>query len=162
MFPKIFCIRNIHQLFKKEVVIHDPDYTRIPGDLQVLTDECKEYIAKNRLMKAPNYFKLWMSGEKDDEMISINEKLETLIEEMSNTKSVTLLNTLNNYPIISVSAHIRPFHTYWLNLAAGVIFPIGLFFYFRIWAFRVRLAKDMERIIKNNEQIQFIIQNINK
>jgi lipopolysaccharide export system permease protein len=29
-------------------------------------------------------------------------------------------------------------------------------------AFRVRLAKDMERIIKNNEQIQFIIQNINK
>ena len=24
------------------------------------------------------------------------------------------------------------------------------------------LAKDMERIIKNNEQIQFIIQNINK
>jgi len=43
---------------------------------------------------------MWMSGEKDDEMISINEKLETLIEEMSNTKSVTLLNTLNNYPII--------------------------------------------------------------
>ncbi len=61
-----------------------------------------------------------MSGEKDEEMISINEKLETLIEEMSNTKSVTLLNTLNNYPIISVSAHIRPFHTYWLNLAAGL------------------------------------------
>lgn len=147
-FKKIVGIRNIRHLFKKEVVIHDPDYTRIPGDLQVLTDECKEYIAKNRLMKAPNYFKLWMSGEKDDEMISINEKLETLIEEMSNTKSVTLLNTLNNYPIISVSAHIRPFHTYWLNLAAGVIFPIGLFFYFRIWAFRVRLAKDMERIIK--------------
>ncbi len=25
-------------------------------------------------MKAPNYFKLWMSGEKDDEMISINER----------------------------------------------------------------------------------------
>lgn len=82
-FKKIVGIRNIRHLFKKEVVIHDPDYTRIPGDLQVLTDECKEYIAKNRLMKAPNYFKLWMSGEKDDEMISINEKLETLIEEMS-------------------------------------------------------------------------------
>ena len=144
------------------VLLTEAQQQALQESLQVLTDECKEYIAKNRLMKAPNYFKLWMSGEKDDEMISINEKLETLIEEMSNTKSVTLLNTLNNYPIISVSAHIRPFHTYWLNLAAGVIFPIGLFFYFRIWAFRVRLAKDMERIIKNNEQIQFIIQNINK
>ena len=53
---------NILDVYKiQEVVIHDPDYTRIPGDLQVLTDECKEYIAKNRLMKAPNYFKLWMS-----------------------------------------------------------------------------------------------------
>ena len=119
-------------------------------------------MAKNRLTKAPNYFKLWMVGEKDDEVVAINEQLESLIEEMSNTKSVTLVNTLNNYPIIPVSAHIRPFHKYWMNLLAGVIFPIGLFFYFRIWAFRVRLSKDMERIIKNNEQIQFIIQNINK
>ena len=161
-FKKIVGIRSLRHLFKKEVVINDPDYERLPGDLERLTAECKAYIAKNRLTKAPNYFKLWMVGEKDDEVVVINEQLESLVEEMSNTKSVTLVNTLNNYPIISVSAHIRPFHKYWMNLAAGVIFPIGLFFYFRIWAFRVRLYKDMERIIKNNEQIQFIIQNINK
>ncbi len=161
-FKKIVGIRSMRHLFKKEVVINDPDYERLPGDLDRLTTECKAYMAKNRLTKAPNYFKLWMVGEKDDEVVAINEQLESLIEEMSNTKSVTLVNTLNNYPIIPVSAHIRPFHKYWMNLLAGVIFPIGLFFYFRIWAFRVRLSKDMERIIKNNEQIQFIIQNINK
>ena len=161
-FKKIVGIRSMRHLFKKEVVINDPDYERLPQDLDRLTAECKAYMAKNRLTKAPNYFKLWMVGEKDDEVVAINEQLESLIEEMSNTKSVTLVNTLNNYPIIPVSAHIRPFHKYWMNLLAGVIFPIGLFFYFRIWAFRVRLSKDMERIIKNNEQIQFIIQNINK
>ena len=103
-----------------------------------------------------------MASGDDNEVMAINEKLEALVEEMSNTKSATLIGALNNYPVISVSAHVRPFHIYWLNLVAGVIFPIGLFFYFRIWAFRVRLAKDMERIIKNNEQIQFIIQKINK
>ncbi len=161
-FKKIVGIRSMRHLFKKEVVINDPDYERLPGDLDRLTTECKAYMAKNRLTKAPNYFKLWMVGEKDDEVVAINEQLESLIEEMSNTKSVTLVNTLNNYPIIPVSAHIRPFHKYWMNLLAGVIFPIGLFFYFRIWAFRAQLSKDMERIIKNNEQIQFIIQNINK
>jgi hypothetical protein len=32
-----------------------------------------------------------------------------------------------------------------------------LFFYFRIWAFRIRLNKDMERIIHTNEEIQNII-----
>ena len=127
-FKKIVGIRSMRHLFKKEVVINDPDYERLPQDLDRLTAECKAYMAKNRLTKAPNYFKLWMVGEKDDEVVAINEQLESLIEEMSNTKSVTLVNTLNNYPIIPVSAHIRPFHKYWMNLLAGVIFPIGLFF----------------------------------
>lgn len=161
-FRRIVGIRSVRHLFKKEVIIDDPDYNRIPADLEALTADCRMYASKNRLTKAPNYFRLWMSAEKDDEMIAINGKLEVLVEEMSNTKSAALLNALNNYPIIPVSAHVRPFHIYWLNLAAGIIFPVGLFFYFRIWAFRVRLAKDMERIIKNNEQVQLIIQKINK
>lgn len=161
-FKKIVGIRSVRHIFKKEVIIHDPDYARLTGDLEQLSAECKAYAAKKRLEKAPNYFKLWMANEDDNEVMAINEKLEALVEEMSNTKSATLIGALNNYPVISVSAHVRPFHIYWLNLAAGAIFPIGLFFYFRIWTFRVRLAKDMERIIKNNEQIQFIIQKINK
>ena len=161
-FKKIAGIRSVRHLFKKEVIIHDPDYGRIPGELEQLTAECQAYVTRNQLMKAPNYFKLWMAGEKDDEVMAINDRLEALVEEMSNTKSATLIGALNNYPVIHVSAHIRPFHAYWLNLVAGVIFPVGLFFYFRIWAFRIRLAKDMERIIKNNEQVQFIIQKINK
>lgn len=161
-FKKIAGIRSVRHLFKKEVIINDPDYGRIPGELEQLTAECKAYITRNQLTKAPNYFKLWMSAGRDDEVMAINDKLETLVEEMSNTKSATLIGALNNYPMIPVSAHVRPFHIYWLNLSAGVIFPIGLFFYFRIWAFRIRLAKDMERIIKNNEQVQFIIQKINK
>ncbi len=161
-FKKIVGIRSVRHIFKKEVIIHDPDYARLADDLEQLSAECKAYAAKKRLEKAPNYFKLWMANEDDNEVMVINEKLEALVEEMSNTKSATLIGALNNYPVISVSAHVRPFHIYWLNLVAGVIFPIGLFLYFRIWAFRVRLAKDMERIIKNNEQIQFIIQKINK
>ncbi|WP_285827628.1 LptF/LptG family permease [Bacteroides acidifaciens] len=161
-FKKIVGIRSVRHIFKKEVIIHDPDYARLADDLEQLSAECKAYAAKKRLEKALNYFKLWMANEDDNEVMAINEKLEALVEEMSNTKSATLIGALNNYPVISVSAHVRPFHIYWLNLAAGVIFPIGLFFYFRIWTFRVRLAKDMERIIKNNEQIQFIIQKINK
>ena len=156
-FKKIVGIRSVRHIFKKEVIIHDPDYARLTGDLEQLSAECKAYAARKRLEKAPNYFKLWMASEDDNEVMAINEKLEALVEEMSNTKSATLIGALNNYPVISVSAHVRPFHIYWLNLVAGVIFPIGLFFYFRIWAFRVRLAKDMERIIKNNESVQFII-----
>ncbi|WP_294629596.1 LptF/LptG family permease [uncultured Bacteroides sp.] len=161
-FKKVAGIRSVRHIFKKEVIIHDPDYGRISGKLELLTEECRNYAACNQLTKVPNYFKLWMAGEEDNEVTAINDRLETLVEEMSNTKSAALVEMLNNYPVIPVSAHVRPFHIYWLNLVAGIIFPIGLFFYFRIWMFRIRLSKDMERIIKNNEQVQFIIQKINK
>lgn len=156
---KIIGIRNVRHLIKKEVVINDPDYNRIPHDLEELSAACRDYAQENRLLKAPNYFSLWMSTEKDDKIRAINDRLEQLVDELSNTKSVTLLSLLNKYPIIPVSAHITPFKSYWLNLLAGVVVPVGLFFYFRIWAFRVRLSKDMDRIIKNNEEINTIIHN---
>lgn len=158
-FKKVVGIRNVRHLFRKEVIIHDPDYVRIPRDLRALSVDCRAYAEKKALKRAPNYFKLWMAGNRDEVMEKINERLETLIDEMSNTKSITLLTELNNYPIIPVHAHVRPFRSYWLNLLCGVLFPIGLFFYFRIWIFRIRLNKDMERIIKTNEEVIAIIEN---
>lgn len=160
-FKKIVGIRSVRHLFKKEVIIHDPDYTRIPGDLERLSASCRAYMEQNRLRKAPNYLKLWMADEKDDDVVAINDAMEALIEEMSNTKSPSLVGVLNNYPVIPVTAHTRPFHIHWLNILAGLFIPVGFFFYVRIWIFRIRLAKDMDRIIKTNEQVQFIIQKIN-
>lgn len=157
-FKKVVGIRNVRHLFRKEVIIQDPDYVRIPGDLRALSADCRAYAKKKALKRAPNYFKLWMAGNRDEVMEEINERLEILIDEMSNTKSITLLTELNNYPIIPVHAHVRPFRSYWLNLLCGVLFPIGLFFYFRIWIFRIRLNKDMERIIKTNEEVIAIIE----
>lgn len=157
-FKRIVGIRNVRHLFRKEVIIHDPDYARLPGDLEILSAECRSYLEKRDLKHAPNYFKLWTNDSQDKEIEEINERLESAIEEMSNTQSVTLVTALNNYPVIPVHAHVRPFQNYWLNLLCGVVFPIGLFFYFRIWAFRIRLNKDMERVIKTNEDVSRIIE----
>lgn len=155
---RIVGIRSMRNLFRKDVIIHDPDYARLSGDLQVLSADCRAYADEKDLRRVPNYFRLWMRDAfRDEEMVGISARMEKLIEEMSNTRSVVLLTMLNNYPIISVHAHTRPFDKYWLNLLCGIVFPVGLFLYFRIWMFRIRLDKDMERIIKNNEEIQNII-----
>lgn len=158
-FKKIIGIRSVRHLFRKEVVIDDPDYSRIPGDLRQLTADCRGYAEAKRLKKAPNYFRLWMTGSRDEEMEGIIERLEALVEEMSNTRSITLLTMLNTYPVIPAHAHVRPFRNYWLNLACGIIVPVGLFFYFRIWAFRIRLDKDMDRVEKTNNDIINLIEN---
>lgn len=159
-FKKIAGVRSVRHLFRKEVIIHDPDYARLPSDLRALSAECSAYAERKALKRAPNYFRLWMSDTQDKEMEGINERMEALVEEMSNTKSVRLLTLLNNYPIIPVRAHVRPFDNYWLNLLCGIVFPVGIFFYFRIWAFRLRLNKDMERVVNTNEEVIRVIEEI--
>ena len=104
-----------------------------------------------------------MAGEQDVEVENLVERLETLIDEMSNTKDFRLLAALNNYPVVPVRAHVRPFRNYGLNMLCMVVFPVGLFFYFRIWLFRLRLNKDLERIRKvNADVIDIINSNVNK
>ena len=101
-----------------------------------------------------------MNSGEDVEVEDISARMETLIEEMSNTKSPKLIAVLNNYPIIPVRAHVRPFRSYWLNVACGICVPVGLFFFFRIWAFRLRLSKDMERIIKADDDAIYVINSL--
>ena len=156
-FKRIIGIRSVRSLFRKEVIIHDPDYERLPEELESLTLKCKEYIKTHKLDKAPNYLKLWITEKQDKEIFIINEQLEELVEEMSNTKSVKLLTSLNEYPIMPTSAHTKPFQIEWLNMVTGLIIPVGLFFYFRIWVFRIRLKKDLEKVIKTNQDIQYLI-----
>ena len=162
-FKKILGIRSVRHLVRKEVIIHDPDYDRLPADLQALSDACQAYAKKKSLKRAPNYVKLWMAGEQDVEVENLVERLETLIDEMSNTKDFRLLAALNNYPVVPVRAHVRPFRNYGLNMLCMVVLPVGLFFYFRIWLFRLRLSKDLERIRKvNADVIDIINSNVNK
>ncbi len=156
-FKRIAGIRSVRHIFRKDVIITDPDYVRLPGELDELSADCRAYMTEHQLTKAPNYVQLWLESGVDHEIASLNERLEALVDEMSNTRSVPLLNILNQYPIIPVTAHVRPFKWHWLNILAGVVVPVGLFFYIRIWVFRIRLSKDLERIIKNNEEVQHII-----
>ena len=157
-FKKVAGIRSVRHLFRKEVIINDPDYRHLPAALRQLSDECRDYAARKVLKRAPNYFRLWLNDKRDQEMERISGQMEELIEEMSNTRSVRLLTALNRYPIIPVHAHVRPFSRYELNLLCGILFPVGLFFYFRIWAFRIRLDKDLERIIETNGEIVNMIE----
>lgn len=154
---KAIGIRDTRHLSKKEVIIQDPDFEQENKNLDLLYNECEEYISRNRLKRAPNYFTVWKNNEKDEEAIAINDRLETIIENLANSKSIKILSTLNNYPIMSVHAHRCPFNVPTLNIVTGVLLPVGLIYYFRIWAFRIRLYKDLKLINKVSRDLQEII-----
>lgn len=159
-FKRVVGIRVTRHIFKKEVIIQDPEYKRISTDIEILTVDCEAYMRQYHLASMPNYITIWKKDEQGENITEINERLEDLIDELSNSRLAEVLNTLNNYPILSVYAHKSPFKKQWLNILAGVIFPLGLIFYFRIWVFRIRLNKDLLRIISTNKKIQNLINNI--
>lgn len=156
---KVVGIRDTRHLSKKEVIIEDPDYLKEAENLDLLCDRCEEYITRRKLTHAPNYFTLWNKNEKDEEILAINTQLETIIENLANTKDLNILNIVNNFPILSVHAHRCPFNIPAINIAIGVIFPAGLIYYSRIWAFRIRLYKDLKLIHKTSRDLQNIIRN---
>lgn len=78
--------------------------------------------------------------------------MENLITILSNSRDAAILDALNKLPIVSTHAHTRPFHNYKWNMVLGIIFPVGIFFYFRIWRYRLRLYKDIQQI-KNTARL---------
>ena len=96
---------------------------------------------------------MFFEYQADNEMEEINRLLETAIDDLGNTRDKTILNLLNEYPIMSVKAHTRPFNRQWLNTAAAILVPVGLVLYIRMWRFRLRLLKDLRVVVQNNNQI---------
>lgn len=154
VFKWLLGMRPSRHLIKKEVIIEDPNYRQIYQITNDLSAQCNQYLQQHRLTTAPNYFKIFNSHGADNQIADISKTLEAMIEELSNSKDRIILKNLNNYPILSTEAHKRPFDRYWLNILTGILIPVGLFFYFRIWFFRLRLEKDLKKITQTNNTIQ--------
>ena len=107
----------------------------------------------------PHYWRMFFRYEEDTAVLGINERLERAVEELHNSRDTVILGALNELPILVPDAHTRPFRNARKNMVAGIVLPVGLFFYFRVWRYRVRLRRDMTVIQK---QTQIIIDRIKK
>jgi lipopolysaccharide export system permease protein len=158
-FRWLFGLRPSRHLFKKEVIIKDPDYRYVYDELSTLSGQCQAYLDTHRLGSAPNYYRIFFVDGPSNAIAEINAGMENVIEELSNSKDGPILNGLNNYPILSTQAHKSPSDLRWLNILFGICIPVGLFFYIRIWLFGKRLDKDLKKIIQTNTNIQERIKN---
>lgn len=153
-FRKLLGIRQSRHIFKKEVIIHTPDYADVVNRLEAISGQCQDYANKHKLLGPPNYFQIFTNNEHDDAIREISLQMENLIEELSNSKDNILLNMLNKYPYLPVKAHKSLFDNRWLNLIFGIIVPAGLLVWLNIWRYRVRLDKDLKVILKTNEELE--------
>lgn len=152
-FMRLFGLRLKRSIFGKEVIIDDPDYQGDKERLRRISDELVAYSKEHRLVKAPNFIRVFFKYKPDHEIERINEELENIIEDLSNTKDKVVLHAINQYPVISTKAHTRPFERRWLNIIAAIIVPVGLTLYVRMWGFRVRLYRDLKVVRQTNEML---------
>ena len=142
------------------MIIEDPDYERLVGDVQELHDACIDYNSRNKLVLAPNYIKTFFYHRDDNEIEEMEQKMENIVEELSNTRSAKVLQVLNNMPILYSHAHVSPFHGKRNNVVAGILFPVGVVLWIRIWRFRLRLLRDLKQIRKCTEDLQPLLNEI--
>ena len=153
IFRRFFGLRVKRPIYSKEVVINDPDYAADLERLESITSEIDLYSQSHRLKHAPNWIKVFFRYEPDHKIEAINEELETVIEDLSNSRDRTIVNHLSAYPIMSVKAHTRPFERRWLNIVSAVIIPFGLVLYLRMWRYRLRLWRDLRTVKAENDII---------
>ncbi len=146
-------MRQKRNIMAKEVIINEPDYWRDAELLSEVTERAQAYAEAHRLKTAPNVKRVFFEYQADNEMEEINRLLETAIDDLGNTRDKTILNLLNEYPVMSVKAHTRPFNRQWLNTAAAILVPVGLVLYIRMWRFRLRLQKNLRVVVQNNNQV---------
>lgn len=159
-FKKLLGLRVTRHISCKEVIINDPDYPQVSRQIEELMEHCRTYALRNRLKSAPNYFRLFFTYQTDHEMVEVCNRLEELVNILSNSRDAAILEYLNRLPVLSPHAHTRPFERKKLNLLLGIIIPAGLFFYFRIWFYRLRLYKDLTNIQTYGTRINQRIENI--
>jgi permease, yjgP/yjgQ family len=121
--------------------------------LKEMNADIVAYVQKSNLKSPPNFIRTFFKYQPDHEIEQLSNNLETIIDDLSNTRNKLILSELNKYPVLITKAHTRPFEYKWLNIAAAIILPVGLFLYFRMWGFRLRLYRDLKIIKQTNDNI---------
>ena len=151
LFMNLLGLRMKRSVYRKEVIINDPDYAGDAEKLARINEEISAYAHEHNLLMAPSVVKVFFKYSPDHVIEDINARMEAVIEDLSNTKDKQVLALLNEYPYMAVKSHTRPFEHKWLNIAAAVVVPVGLFLYFRMWRFRLRLFRDLRVVKQTND-----------
>lgn len=157
-FSHLLGFRTHRHIFRKEVIIEEPRMDVVLSNLCRLKKLCTDYNKKTHLLIAPSYIRTFFRYTPDTAVEEINDLMENIVEELSNSKDRKVLVELNRFPIIYVHAHTTPFHNKSVNIAAGVLFPIGLVLWFRIWRFRLRLQRDLRVIVRTSDRLRSMLQ----
>lgn len=148
-FRRLLGLRVQRRIARKEVIMEAPDTERLVPELQQFVGDCSDYVRTHSLSRMPSYLRIYFFYEPDKVVVGLSNRLEAFVEELANSRDLRVIATLNEMPILVPDAHTRPFTDARWNKVAGIFFPVGIFFWLRIWRYRLRLWRDLEVLQKH-------------
>lgn len=79
-FRKLLGIRQSRHMFKKEVIIHTPEYAKDIEILDEISKDCQTYLETHRLKGMPNYIQIFTNNKHDDAIAEISKKWKRLLK----------------------------------------------------------------------------------
>ena len=152
-FMRLLGMRFKRHISSKEVIINDPNYQQDAQRLSLLSEQIRQYSEEHHLISLPNPINVFFKYVPDNEVEHMSDELEAIIDDLGNTRDRFILGYLNQYPIVSIKAHTRPFDRKWLNILSAIIFPVGAVLYIRMCRFRLRLYRDLKQINNVNTRM---------
>ncbi|MBP5322291.1 MAG: LptF/LptG family permease [Bacteroidaceae bacterium] len=139
-------IPDERHVMSKEVIIDDPDYAEIDKSLDLLSKRCETWIDAHDLQRTSYRDMFFGKGGADVELSDIRSQVEEIVNELGNSRDVMVLDHINQYPLFSDTDHLTPIRKKWMNIAAGILIPIGGLLWLRAEFFRRRRLKNMLKI----------------
>lgn len=152
-FRKLFGIPEKRNLTLKEVIIEDPDYNSDYKKSEKILAVSNRFRKNNKLKKLPSIKTIFFSNGNEHIIEELGEELDSLVEEMGNSKNKKVIQILNEIPIIEGKEITSPFNNKWLNILSLIIFPIGILIYIRACNFRFRLLRDLIKVEQTTKKL---------
>lgn len=125
-FRKLFGIRQKRTIRMKEVIINDPDYKYAEELIDDINNRCHAYLKEKKLRRMSYFVKLYIGKTDSEDIKTICDKIEYLVDMLSNTKKRQVIADINQMPIVD-------YHS------------------FRFWR---RVRNDMRNIMKTGEKLK--------
>lgn len=156
-FRMFLGLRENRNIPLKEVIIEDPDYTKDYGILSQFITITHKLRKENKLKRMPSIRKVFFDNKESIIIEDLDNNLESLVEEMGNSRNKKIIKLLNDLPIMAPKAIHSPFKHTWMNILSLIIIPVGAIIYIRAWRYRFRLLKDLITIEKTSKKLMDIL-----
>lgn len=139
-------IRTRRHIYRKEVILNPPQWEKDLQLIDTIRTQIATYPREKQLWLPPQYVSLFFLHRPDTHIVHLSENVESLVEDLGNATSPRVIGALNELPLIYDSGTRSPFKCRRINWMLGVIFPLGLLVWLRVWRMRFRLARDLRQL----------------